>query len=148
MLDSNMNAKEAKTSETLLLQKLDCHTHSSLMDAHGLQFALCSQLELFVRDTVWAKSGFVGARSRLERIRSAAVSSINQTHELRRAITVVVLQMSGVSNGKKAMQMDHTGGLKVPVATSQRGLKIRKSARGVPRVFDFAVRTQKMDGSM
>ena len=31
---------------------------------------------------------------------------------------------------------------------SHLGLKIKKSARGVPGVFDFAVRTQKMDGSM
>jgi len=33
-------------------------------------------------------------------------------------------------------------------ATSHRGLKIRKSARGTPEAFDFAVRTQKMEGSM
>lgn len=41
-----------------------------------------------------------------------------------------------------------TGGRKVPVATSHRPLKMRKSARGAPGVFDFAVRTQKMEGSM
>lgn len=33
-------------------------------------------------------------------------------------------------------------------ATSQRGLKMRRSASGVPGVFDLAVSTQKMEGSM
>jgi hypothetical protein len=33
-------------------------------------------------------------------------------------------------------------------ATSQRGLKIRKSASGAVGSWDLAVRTQKMEGSM
>jgi hypothetical protein len=41
-----------------------------------------------------------------------------------------------------------TGGLKVFEATSHLGLKIKKSARGTPGALDFAVRTQKMEGSM
>jgi len=41
-----------------------------------------------------------------------------------------------------------TGGLNVPDATSHLGLKIRKSANGTPGCLDFAVRTQKIDGSM
>lgn len=40
------------------------------------------------------------------------------------------------------------GGLKVCDATSHLGLKIRKSANGIPGALDFAVRTQNMDGSM
>lgn len=44
--------------------------------------------------------------------------------------------------------MGLTGGLNVCEATSHLGLKIRRSASGVPDVFDLAVSTQKMDGSM
>ena len=36
----------------------------------------------------------------------------------------------------------------MPDATSHLGLKIRKSANGTPGCLDFAVRTQKMEGSM
>lgn len=41
-----------------------------------------------------------------------------------------------------------TGGRKVPFATSQRPLKMRKSAMGAPGVFDLAVRTQNIEGSI
>lgn len=41
-----------------------------------------------------------------------------------------------------------TGGRKVSEATSHLPLKIKKSARGIPGAFDFAVRTQKIEGSM
>ena len=46
------------------------------------------------------------------------------------------------------MKVVLTGGRKVPSATSHLGLKIKKSANGVPGVLDFAVRTQKIDGSI
>ena len=36
----------------------------------------------------------------------------------------------------------------MPVATSHLPLKMRKSASGAPGVFDFAVKTQKIEGSM
>lgn len=41
-----------------------------------------------------------------------------------------------------------TGGRYVWDATSQRGLKIKKSARGVPGVLDLTVKTQNIEGSM
>ena len=41
-----------------------------------------------------------------------------------------------------------TGGRKVWLATSHRPLKMRKSTRGALGVFDFAVRTQKIEGSI
>ena len=124
------------------------------MDPLCLQLALGRHLEHLIRHAVRAESRLITARARQEFIRPPTIDPVNQTHELRRGIPVIILEKIKQALGKRSKKMQGrchkwlTGGLNVCDAISHLGLKIRKSASGVPGVFDFAVNTQKIDGSM
>lgn len=103
-----------------------------------------------VLTTVGAESGLVADRTRLERIASALIVTIDKSHKLGGSIAVEVLDTKEILSCVHVRNQvtAHTGGRNVCDATSQRGEKIKKSARGTPGVFDLAVRTQKIEGSM
>jgi len=98
---------------------------------------------------VRAESRLVTCAAGGELVAPPAVLTIDQTHEFRRGVPMVVLaEVSFVRRGEELMGKKLTGGRYVSDATSQRGLKIKKSVRGVPGVFDLTVRTQNIEGSM
>ena len=96
-----------------------------------------------------AEAVLVAEASGGEFVATATIVTVDQSHHLCRTIPVIVLRDWPLAfRERKSDQFSRTGGRNVPVATSQRPLKIRKSARGTPGVFDLAVSTQKMEGSM
>jgi hypothetical protein len=90
--------------------------------------------------------------ARHEFVGPTAVFSIDETHEFRGCVTMVVWRAISVYNQSVIFPFSVTDGffLEVDVreATSHRGEKIKKSARGLVRSRDLAVKTQKIEGSM
>lgn len=57
-------------------------------------------LELLVRDTVGHKAALIADASRLEGVAAAGVLAVNETHEFRGGVAVVVGRAVGVANMK------------------------------------------------
>ena len=101
-----------------------------------------------IRTSVRAEAVLETEPSGRELIAASSVISVDETHHLARTVPVIVLTALRWFNDIEQDVKRLTGGLNVPVATSHRPLKMRKSASGAPGVFDLAVRTQKIEGSM
>lgn len=70
--------------------RLEHKRHCVFMHALGLQIRLRRRLELVVVHTVWAESSLIRARAGQERVGATAVRAVDETHELRRGVAVVV----------------------------------------------------------
>src|SRR5579862_5993212 len=75
--------------------KHECN--GTLRDAHWLQFHLGGSLEFRIGNSVRNTTTFVRETTRLEFIRSAAISTVDETHKFRRDVAVVVRWTVGVA---------------------------------------------------
>lgn len=99
------------------------------------------------------ETSLVACASRCKTVTATTILAIDKAHELGRSVAVIVLrnvdfQLDYNYAIKRTEWAKQTGGRKVWEAISHLGLKIKKSARGVPGVLDLAVRTQNIEGSM
>ena len=92
----------------------------------------------------------VAQRAGGEVVAAAPVHALHEPEDLGRGVPVEVLPGNLVSKLRCSAERVglRTGGLNVPSATSQRSLKIAKSASATPVVLDGAVRTVKIEGSL
>ena len=97
-----------------------------------------------------AETSLIACSSRFKTITTTSIYAVKQAHELGSGVPVVILEQDQISASiiVNNQGMIRAGGRNVRDAISHLGLKINRSARGVPGVLDLAVSTQKIDGSM
>jgi hypothetical protein len=103
----------------------------------------------FVSNAMRYETTFIAHAARLELIWATSIFTVNQTHELRSSVAVVVrrsvslMRVSTYTHRRCCYNEDLLW-----EATSHLGLKIKKSASGAAGSLDGAVKTQNMEGSI